>query len=115
MEEGAEAQGDSGSLDESALEASIRKVLGSLIGTGKVDVADEAEGTGQPAARKTRRTQRDEEDDIAALVRREVQRVKSEDDHHAEHEALRRQRAEAATRPTTPTKPNKVRSFLWGE
>lgn len=115
MAEETEDTGAAGGVDESTIEATVRKVLGSLIGAGKVDVAEEAEGTADPPARKGRRTQRDEEDDIASLVKREVQRIKGEDDHKAEHEALRRQKAEDAARPTTPVKPNKIRSMIWGQ
>lgn len=113
MAEEVEGQAPPAGDQSGDVEAKIRKVLGEMLGAHEVEV-DDTEDDAAKAKPKGRRSVADQEDDIAARVKAEVERVKHEDAHRAEHDRLKAE-ADKPTSPQVPTKRGKGSTFFWGE
>jgi hypothetical protein len=91
------------------IEAGVRKVVGSLIGSGELDVADDDE-KGEPEPEpKEPTTVREVEKDAEGSVQEAVRKILAEKEHEAEHERMKKE----PERP--PMQVRRLTRALWGE
>lgn len=106
-------ESDEGTDDATDLEEKIRKVLGSLLGGSDVTDTSEQGGDdddGKKGGKPARRgSQADVEDDAEAKVRAVLHKLKTEEEHAAEHARLKE-----APKETTPQTVRKITQWMWG-
>lgn len=89
------------------IEATVRKVIGELFGSGKLEVDDEDE-TEKPTKRP--RTAAAQEDDAEAKVRATIAKIEKERAHEQEHEKMKERPTE-----TAPSTVRRITKLMWGE